>query len=127
MNNIDYQNLIDLYIEAYNSFDISGMLELLTQDIQFENYSGNELTASSSGIDEFKNMAEFSGELFSEREQRIVSSEIGEDCANVEIEYRGKFAKDIPDGPKAGSLLELQGTSEFKFTGSKISKIVDRV
>ena len=71
-------------------------------------------------------MAEFATVLFSEREQRIVSSEIGIDFAKIEIEYSGELAKDIPNGPKAGKLLELGGSSEFIFTGNKISKIVDR-
>ena len=46
MSNSDKQTLIDRYLIAYNSFDIGGMLALLSPDVRFENYSGGQLTAA---------------------------------------------------------------------------------
>jgi SnoaL-like domain len=121
-----HKELIDRYIAAYNTFDIGGMLALLSPDIRFENYSRGQLTASASGIDEFRQLAEQSKSLFSEHEQRITSLELGHDSATASIAYRGLLAADIPGGPPAGTALELRGKSEFSFSNGQITKIVDR-
>ena len=118
--------LINRYISAYNAFDIDGMLGVLSQDIRFENFSGGKLTHATTGIEEFRRLAEHSVTLFSERAQKITSIQVGARIATVTIAYRGVLAADMPDGPRAGSVIELQGTSEFSFTGGRIVKIVDR-
>lgn len=126
MSNPIMKDLIDRYLAAYNSFDVDGMLSLLSQNVRFENYSGGQLTATTNGIDEFKQLAEQSKSLFSEREQRITSLEFRGDYAIATIAYRGKLAADIPNGPTAGTILDLQGKSEFSFSNGQITKIVDR-
>ncbi len=126
MNSSSMKDLIDRYLAAYNAFDVDGMLSLLSQDVRFENYSGNQLTAATSGIDEFRKLAEQSRSLFSEREQRIAGLEFGHDSAITVIASRGRLAADIPDGPSAGTVLDLQGESEFSFGNGQITRIVDR-
>lgn len=126
MNSSSMKDLIDRYLAAYNAFDVDGMLSLLSQDVRFENYSGDQLTAATSGTDEFRKLAEQSRSLFSEREQRIAGLEFGHDSAIAVIAYRGKLAADIPDGPSAGTVLDLQGESEFSFGNGQITRIVDR-
>lgn len=126
MSNSDKEKLIDRYLVAYNSFDIGGMLALLSPDVRFENYSGGQLTDATNGIEEFKKLAEKSQSLFSYREQRITRLNHNQDFAIADISYRGKIAADIPNGPSAGTVLDLQGQSEFYFKAGQISKIVDR-
>lgn len=117
---------IDVYIRAYNAFDIDGMIALLSPEIRFENYSGGELTASADGINEFRRLAETAKSMFSEREQRMTSLKFDGDEAFAEIDYRGRLAADIPGGPAPGALLELKGTTEFTFRDGRIARIVDR-
>jgi len=126
MSNSNNKELIDRYLAAYNSFDIDGMLALLSPDVRFENYSNGQLTEATSGIDEFRELAEKSKSLFSEREQRITKLTLSQDSAIADIAYRGQLATDIPGGPSAGTVLDLKGQSEFSFKGGQISKIVDR-
>lgn len=126
VSNSDSKALLDRFLIAYNSFDVDGMLALLSLDIRFENYSSGQLTDATDGIDEFRELAEKSKSLFSEREQRITKLTIDESSAFADIAYRGRLAIDIPDGPSAGTVLDLQGHSEYSFKGGKISKIVDR-
>jgi len=126
MNDSDRQQLIERYLSAYNSFDIEGMLALLSPDVAFENYSDGQLTVSTSGIDEFRQLAEQSKSLFSEREQRITQLTLNQNSATADIAYRGRLAADVPNGPTAGTVLELQGQSEFSFKDGRISKLVDR-
>lgn len=118
--------LINRYIAAYNAFDVEGMLAVLAPDIRFENYSGDELTAASTGIGEFRQLAQRAKALFSEREQRITAIESREGALIARIAYRGCLAADIPDGPRAGTVLDLRGTSAFWFDQGRIAKIVDR-
>jgi hypothetical protein len=46
--------------------------------------------------------------------------------AIASIAFRGVLAADIPGGPAAGTVLELDGESEFGFAGGRISRIIDR-
>lgn len=126
MNFSDNKELVDRYLVAYNSFDIEGMLALLSTDVRFENFSKGQLSNATIGLDEFRELAEKSKSLFSEREQRITKLTLSPDSAVADISYRGQLAVDIPGGPLAGTVLELQGQSEFSFKDGQISKIVDR-
>ena len=126
MSNSEIKELVDRYLVAYNSFDIDGMLALLSPDVRFENYSGGQLTDATNGLNEFRGLAEKSKILFSQREQRITKLTLSQNSAIADITYRGQLAADIPGGPSAGTVLDLQGQSEFFFRGRQISKIVDR-
>lgn len=103
------------------------MLALLSPDVHFENYAGDNLTVSASDIGEFRRLAEQAKSLFSEREQRIISIQF-QQCGTVAvvIEYRGRLAADVPGGPRAGTVLELYGTSEHSFRDGRIAGIVER-
>lgn len=52
------QKVIENYIQAYNQFDIEGMLTDLHEDVVFENISEGILTLRTEGIDEFHTQAE---------------------------------------------------------------------
>jgi hypothetical protein len=120
------KDLIDRYLAAYNAFAIEAMLAQLDPAIRFENYSGGQLTAGASGIDEFRRLAEQSKGLFSEREQRVTGLAQSGATLVAEIAWRGRIAADIPGGPPAGTLIEMSGCSEFDFGERGITKIVDR-
>ncbi len=114
------------YIAAYNASDVEGMLNLVSPEVHFENWAGGQLTTSASGIDEFRQLAEQAKTMFSERKQCIKSVEQGTDSIIVSIGYRGQLAVDIPEGPPAGTVLDLIGESEFAFDGCLIFGITDR-
>ena len=126
MDNARRQAVIERYLAAYNAFDIEGMLAPLTPDVRFENVSGDTLNAEASGIDAFRSLAGQARGTFSAREQRLTSLSFDGDTAHAGIAWRGTFAVDIPDGPRAGSTVELQGRSEFRFDGDRICRLVDR-
>lgn len=126
MKNSDQLELITRYLAAYNAFDVDGMLAVLAPEVRFENYSGGQLSVAASGIDEFRQLADRAKALFSEREQRVTTIDSNDDAIVVGIAYRGRLAADIADGPRAGTVLNLEGKSEFSFSGGMITKIVDR-
>lgn len=126
MDDAAKKEIIGSYIAAYNSFDVDGMLALLSPSICFENIDGDQVTASTSGADEFRRLAEQSKALFSEREQRILSLRLDCDPAVAMIAFSGRLAKDILGGPSAGTILSVQGQSEFSFEAGRICRIVDR-
>lgn len=124
--NASHNKLVNDYLAAYTSFDIPGMVALLDPQIRFENYSNEQLTVSSTGISAFEELATQSATIFSERSQILQSLRIWPDHAIAMIAFRGKLAKDFPGGPCAGTVIEMQGRSEFSFKDGKITKIVDR-
>ena len=120
------KDLIDRYLAAYNAFDVEAMLAQLDPAIRFENYSNGALSAQAAGIEAFRQLAEQSRALFSEREQRVTALAQDGGMLVAEIAWRGRLAADVPDGPPAGTLLELRGRSEFAFGAGGIVRIVDR-
>lgn len=44
----------------------------------------------------------------------------------MSIAYRGQLAVDTPDSPRAGTVLALNGESEFACEDHLIFKIIDR-
>lgn len=118
--------LIHQYLAAYTAFDVPAMLRLLAPDVEFENYSDDQLTASAQGITAFRDLAEQSCGLFAEREQRLTALREWPDRALAGIAFRGVLAVDIPGGPTAGTVIELDGKTEFSFRDGRIVRIVDR-
>jgi ketosteroid isomerase-like protein len=126
MKDSDHLELINRYLAAYNRFDVDGMLAVLGPAVGFEHYAGDRLTAAATGISEFRQLAEQAKALFSEREQRITAIESCDGVLIAGISFRGCLAADIPDGPRAGTVLALRGRSEFWFDAGLITRIVDR-
>jgi hypothetical protein len=120
------RSLIERFIAAYNAFDIEGMIAQVSPDVRFENYAGDTLTIATNGVEQFRELAERSKAMFSEREQRILSITGDERSATVDIAYRGRLAIDVPAGPSAGTVIEMGGRSEYSFASGRITKIVDR-
>ena len=116
---------IEAYIKAYNRFDVNGMIKNLHQEIRFENISNGAITLATDGIEEFRKQAERAKDLFNQRGQKITSLQVDNDKAEVEIDYQGVLAKDLPNGLKAGEIINLKGKSIFYFDNDKIIKIKD--
>lgn len=120
------QKLIENYIQAYNQFDMEGMLMDLHKDVVFENISEGILTLRTEGIDEFQTQAEKAITYFSQREQMIRNWDIQLDKVVIDIEFKAILATDLPNGMKQGDILQISGQSEFVFEEDKIIRIVDK-
>ncbi|BBB68739.1 hypothetical protein UNDYM_4486 [Undibacterium sp. YM2] len=118
--------LIDTYLHAYNNFDIEGMLKLLHEEINFHNISGEEVTVSTAGKQEFFKLADMSRNFFSSREQVPLRRDVL-DNGNVrlQISFNAVVGMDLPNGLKQGQQLQLQGVSEFAFEDKLIKSITD--
>ena len=125
MDNKDKQALINRYVKAYNAFDIEGMVQTVSDNIEFENISKGDVNAYSKGIHEFRELAEQGQFLFSSREQCITDIKELDDKIVTHIVYRGVLATDLPNGLKEGETLTLEGQSIFTFQEGKISRIQD--
>lgn len=125
MNAVEMRALVEQYIDAYNRMDIAEMLFTVHPDVEFKNISGGIENASTSGIIEFKALAEQTLSLFSERHQDILSFETTGTKAIASIGFRAVVANDLPNGLKKGQVLELSGRSEYEFLGGLISRIKD--
>ena len=119
-------HLIDTYLQAYNSFDIDGMLKLLSDDVDFHNISGEEVTVSTAGKEEFFKLADSSKNIFSSRQQVPLEREIlANGNIKLQISFTAVVGMDLPNGLKQGQQLQLQGISEFAFKDGLIKTITD--
>ncbi|MHA6481450.1 nuclear transport factor 2 family protein [Paenibacillus sp. strain BS8-2] len=125
MGNKEIRDLIDKYLEAYNSFEIEGMVKLVNEDIIFRNISNGEITTETRGIQDFRELAEQSSSMFSSRRQIINQYSVINDKVEVGIDYEGILAIDFPNGLKMGDKLQLNGKSVFEIKEGKISLIED--
>ena len=125
MDNKDKKVLVNRYVQAYNAFDIEGMIQTVSDNIEFENISHGEVTAYSKGMHEFRELAEQGQFLFTSREQCIINIKEFDDKIVTHIEYRGVLAADLPNGLKEGEILTLEGQSIFSFHEGKIYRIQD--
>ncbi|WP_337033859.1 nuclear transport factor 2 family protein [Paenibacillus illinoisensis] len=120
------RDIIENYLEAYNSYEIERMVELLHKDIIFRNISNGETTIETRGIQAFRELAEQSATMFSSRRQTITEYKvIRDDKVEVGIHYEGILTVDLPNGLKSGDKLELKGKSTFKIREGKLSLIED--
>jgi len=119
------REMIDRYIEAYNAFDVAGMVQLLHQDIIFRNYANGEMNTETKGVEAFRALADQSAQIFSSRRQTIVGYYDAVNQVEVKIDYEGTIAADLPNGLKAGDQLQMVGKSVFRFTDGMISLIED--
>lgn len=121
----EMKDIIDKYIQAYNSFDIDGMLAFIHDDVKFKNISCGNINLTTNGIKEFRSAAEQAKTLFESRYQKIKNYNFENDTASIEIDYEGVLSKDIPNGLKSGERLKLKGKSVFKFKDGKIVSLSD--
>ncbi|MEM8614097.1 MAG: nuclear transport factor 2 family protein [Cyanobacteria bacterium P01_H01_bin.105] len=125
MTEREKRDLIKRYLNAYNTFDVDGMMATVDPEIQFENVSEGEINASAYGVDEFRQMAKQATALFSSRCQTVTAYRMNPKGVSVDIAYEGVLATDLFNGMKAGQTLKLNGRSEFEFKAGKIVRIVD--
>ncbi|KZN64801.1 hypothetical protein N473_13490 [Pseudoalteromonas luteoviolacea CPMOR-1] len=121
----DKTALINQYIERYNAFNIEGMLSLFDDSIVFENESNGEVNVRAEGKQEFEDLANESAKLFSQRKQTVTHCIVNDTMAQIDIDYLGVLAVDLPNGLKEGDELKVQGKSYFEFKHDKISYIKD--
>jgi steroid delta-isomerase-like uncharacterized protein len=126
MTDDEKRALIRRYLDAYNAFDVDGMVETLHPDVEIKNVSDGEVSAAASGVEEFRAMAEKAAELFASRRQTVTAFET-EDGGSVSIDvtYEGTLAQDLPGGMEAGETVHLEGRSTFEFDDGKIARIMD--
>ncbi len=125
MTSEENKEIIENYVKAYNSFDVEGIVKLLHKDILFRNFSNGEPNTEIRGTEEFRELAEKSAKIFSSRLQTIIDYSIIDDKVEVQIDYEGILAIDLPNGLKIGDTMQLKGKSIFGIKEGKISLIED--
>lgn len=125
MKKQEIKHLIEDYLNAYNSFNVDGMIELLHESVEFRNISNGVVDTETKGIDQFRALAEQSLRIFSTRCQTMKNITIIGDKAEIEIDYEGKLAIDLPNGLKAGNTLNLKGRSIFHIKDGKLVVVED--
>ena len=119
------QQIVEHYVNSYNSFDVAGMLKNLDQEIIFENMSNGVVNLRTDGIKDFRIQAEAATQYFKERTQKIVSWTYSDTTVTIMIDYKAILNMDLPNGMKKGDTLEMKGQSQFEFKNDRIVKILD--
>ena len=118
--------LVKQYIDAYNAFDVAGMVALLDSNVHFQNIVEGQTNLSLLGRTAFKEQAIQAAAVFAERRQTVLNiQEIDDSTVEIQIAYTGKVAADMPNGLQAGQEIEMEGKSIFGFSGDKIVFIQD--
>jgi ribosomal protein S18 acetylase RimI-like enzyme len=121
----DPKLLVQEYIDAYNRFDVAGMLRPLHAEVVFRNISGGEVNLATTGKEAFRQQAEQATQYFTERQQRVTEWQVAEDRVEVALDYHAVLAVALPNGLKPGDTLQLQGKSVFGLADGQIIFIDD--
>ena len=119
------KQLIEAYIEAYNRFDVAGMLAPLHEDVVFRNTANGEVNLTTTGKESFRQQAEQATQYFSQREQRVTDWQVNDQQVEVAIAYSAVAAIAIGNGLQPGDTLQMQGKSVFQIENGKIISIED--
>jgi ketosteroid isomerase-like protein len=119
------KQLVELYIEAYNRFDVAGMLRPLHEDMVFRNVSNGEVNLTTTGKESFREQAEQATQYFSQREQRVTNWQVNGQRIEISIDYKAVAAIEFPNGLKPGDALQMQGKSVFEIENGQIISIED--
>ena len=125
MEHAALKEAVTVYIEAYNRFDVDGMLAPLHEEVVFQNIANGEVNLTTTGKGDFRGQAEQATRYFSEREQRVTHWQLVSNRVEVAIDYCATVAMELPNGLKPGDTLRLQGKSVFRFDDGKIISIED--
>jgi ketosteroid isomerase-like protein len=125
MNATKAQLLVEKYIEAYNRFDVPGMLACLQPDVQFEHSTNGDVTVRLASKEAFESQAIRAAAWFTERTQHITAFRWQDEQAEAAIDYFAVTATDLPNGVKAGTTLQFSGRSVFSFRDELIAFIQD--
>ncbi|MEM7663290.1 MAG: nuclear transport factor 2 family protein [Pseudomonadota bacterium] len=118
-------HIVSRYIACYNERDIDGMLACVTEDVVFENISNTGQSMRLEGRDAMEEVAKLSGNAFSYRRQQVLNFLEAGNKASAEITFEGKAAVDLPNGVKAGEMVEVRGASFFELRGGLLCRIAD--
>ena len=119
------KQLIEAYIEAYNRFDVAGMLAPLHEDVVFRNIANGEVNLTTTGKESFRQQAEQATQYFSQREQRVTDWQVNDQQVEVAIAYSAVAAIAIGNGLQPGDTLQMQGKPVFQIENGKIISIED--
>ena len=119
------KQIVLAYIEAYNRFDVDGMVADLHDEVVFRNIANGKVNLTTTGKESFRQQAEQAKHYFSEREQRVTDWQVAGNRVEVLIDYIGVAAVEFPNGLKPGGTLQMQGKSVFHLEGGKIFSIED--
>jgi steroid delta-isomerase-like uncharacterized protein len=119
------KKLVEDYINQYNNKNIDAMLDLFSDDVQFESVSNDGDCVKTDGKEQLRELASMSVAYFQQRRQTVLSWVIDENHVAVEIDYWCKLAKDLSTGQKAGEELRLRGASFFTIQNGLIARLVD--
>ncbi|GAB2457846.1 hypothetical protein GCM10011375_06790 [Hymenobacter qilianensis] len=121
----DPKHLVQAYIEAYNRFDVDGMVRHLHKDVVFRNVANGEVNLTTNGKESFRQQAAQAKQYFSQREQRVTEWQVADNRVEVLINYTAITAMEFPNGLKPGDTLQLQGKSVFQIADGQIVSIED--
>ena len=85
--------IVQEYINHYNSKSVDAMLDLFTEGAIFESVSGTSGIIRTQGKGELRRLASMSGEFFEERRQTPVSWIVDGPHIAIEIKYWCRLAR----------------------------------
>ncbi|WP_341271611.1 nuclear transport factor 2 family protein [Paenibacillus solani] len=97
----------------------------MIKEVEFRNISKGIVDTETKGIDQFRELAEQSLKMFTQRRQTIKQIITHDDKAEIEVDYEGTLATNLPNGMKAGDTIKLKGKSIFRMKNNKLIMIED--
>ena len=119
------KEIVQKYINAYNKFDIDGMISLMHIDCTFEMIHDNKITLKTYGKSDFRQLCILSKNNYKYRKQIIESFKEENNKVEVNLYFKATLAIDIPDLGKKDEKISFETKTIFELKNNAIYKITN--
>jgi len=119
------KEIVQKYINAYNNFDIEGMMSCMHTDCIFESRHNGELSFTTKGKHSFRQICSVAKNNYSFRKQIIEGFTSKGELLEVKFYFKGTLAIDLDEMGKKGEKIAFETKSIFEFKNGLIYKLIN--
>lgn len=119
------KSLVNTYLDHYNAFRTEELLEMFTDDCNFQNVTNSAGVVECTDKMQLRSVFEQSQDLFQTRKQTITNWIENGNKVAIETDYVATLACDLPNGFQKGDTIYVRGVSTFEFEDGKIKSLRD--
>jgi ketosteroid isomerase-like protein len=121
----DVAELVQKYVDSYNSNDVEAMLDCCNDDVVFETITNPGGSIRLNGKDEVREVLIATTLAFRERRHQLIGIIVEGDRAAAETVFSGVAAAELGNHVRLGEHVSIRGATIFERHGDLLGRICD--
>jgi ketosteroid isomerase-like protein len=117
--------LVQRYVESYNSNDVEGMLACCNDDVVFETIANPGGSIRLTGKNEMREVLMATTIAFRERRHQLISMIVDGERVAAETVFSGVAAAELGGNVRLGEHVSIRGATIFERRGAGLGRICD--